>query len=92
MDETQLRLDGNAVAGLLREIFVYDLTAARSACGSCGTVAEVGAQHVYDYPDGPGAVVRCTSCEAVLMVLVRREARYRLGAQGMAWIEITELA
>jgi len=25
MDETQLRLDGNAAAGMLRELFAYDL-------------------------------------------------------------------
>ena len=28
MDETTLRLDGNACAGLLREVFANDLTAA----------------------------------------------------------------
>ena len=88
MDETQLRLDGNACAGLLREIFVYDLTGARGACASCGAVGQVGGQHLYDYPDGPGAVLRCSSCENLLMVLVRTGTRYRLGAQGFAWMEI----
>ena len=31
MDETQLRLDGNAAAGVLRNLFVDDLTTARGA-------------------------------------------------------------
>jgi hypothetical protein len=92
MDETQLRLDGNAWAGLLHEIFVHDLTAARGACGSCGAVGEIGAQHLYDYPHGPGAVLRCSTCESVLMVLVRTGSRYRLGSQGLAWMEIGEPA
>jgi Family of unknown function (DUF6510) len=92
MDETQLRLDGNASAGILREIFVHDMTGARGACANCGAVGNIGAQHLYDYPDGPGAVLRCSSCEYLLMVLVQAGTRYRLGAQGLAWIEIEEPA
>jgi Family of unknown function (DUF6510) len=88
MDETTLRLDGNAIAGLLREVFATDLTAARCTCASCGAVGQLGAQHLYDYPDGPGAVLRCRSCEAVLMVVVSAGARYRVAAQGMTWMEI----
>src|SRR5438034_11210381 len=59
MDESSLRLDGNACAGLLREIFTEDVTAASAACASCGAVAQLGGQHLYGYPDGPGAVLRC---------------------------------
>jgi hypothetical protein len=90
MDEIQLRLDGNACAGLLREVFVQDVTGARGSCANCGAVGEIGAQHLYDYPDGPGAVLRCSSCESVLMVLVRAGTRYRLGAQGLSWMEIQD--
>jgi Family of unknown function (DUF6510) len=90
MDEIQLRLDGNACAGLLREVFVQDVTAARGACANCGAVAEIGAQHLYDYPDGPGAVLRCSSCEGLLMVLVRAGTRYRVATQGLSWMEIEE--
>ena len=54
MDDTQLRLDGNAAAGILREVFVQELSAARGACGSCGTVAQMGSQHLYMYPLSPG--------------------------------------
>jgi hypothetical protein len=88
MDETQLRLDGNAFAGLLREVFVEDLTGAQGTCANCGALGQIGAQHLYDYPDGPGAVLRCSSCEGLLMVLVRSGTRYRLGAQGLLWMEI----
>lgn len=90
MDETALRLDGNAWAGLLRELFVHDMTAASSACAGCGAVAPIGAQPLYDYPDGPGAVLRCRSCEAVLMVVVHAGGRYRLAASGLRWVEIAD--
>ena len=41
-EETGLPLDGNAAAGLLRELFALDVTIAEITCGSCGVVAEVG--------------------------------------------------
>ncbi len=88
MEESSMRLDGNACAGLLSEIFALDLTAARGACAECGTVAQVGSQYLYDYPAGPGAVLRCGTCQAVLMVVVDAGTRYRIGIQGMAWLEI----
>jgi hypothetical protein len=90
LDDRQLRLDGNAAAGLLREVFVHELTSARGACGSCGAVAEMGDQHLYRYPHSPGAVLRCRHCEAVLMVLVHLDGRLRLGLQGFTWLEIQE--
>jgi hypothetical protein len=88
MDETQLRLDGNAAAGILREIFVHELSAARSACAGCGTIAPLGSQHLYMYPRSPGAVVRCLACQDVLMVLVRAGGHTRLGLRSLAWLEI----
>jgi len=90
MDETSLVLDGNAVAGMLREVFVHDMTMAMLACAGCGAVARLGGQRLYDYPDGPGAVLRCASCGAVLMVVVHATGRYRMGAPGLAWMEVEE--
>jgi hypothetical protein len=90
MDETTLRLDGNACAGLLGEVFAHDLTAASGACAGCGVVAPVGGQHLYGYPGGPGAVLRCRVCESVLMVVVHGGGRYRVAATGLTWIEIEE--
>jgi len=90
MDETNLRLDGNAIAGMMREVFVEDMTAARGACSYCGAVAMLGGQPVYDYPDGPGAVLRCRTCDAVLLVLVHAGRMHRIAAQGLSWIEVVE--
>ena len=90
MDETQLRLDGNAAAGMLREVFAYDLSAARGACAACGAIGQIGSQHLYMYPLSPGAVLRCNTCQAVLMVFVHAGGRYRLGLRGLSWLEIPD--
>ena len=90
MDESQLRLDGNAAAGMLRDIFAADLTTARGACATCGAIAQIGSQHLYMQTLSPGGVLRCRTCEATLMVVVHADDRYRLGMQGLKWIEIIE--
>lgn len=90
MDETQLRLDGNAASGELLEVFAYDLTAARGACAACGAIAQMGSQHLYMYPLSPGAVLRCQYCDSVLMVFVNVGGRYRIGMQGLKWLEIRD--
>ncbi|HET6983262.1 MAG TPA: DUF6510 family protein [Myxococcaceae bacterium] len=90
MDETELKLDGNAIAGLLREVFVHEMTVARGACASCGAIAPVGAQDVYMSPLSPGAVLRCKRCQGVLMVLVHAGGRYRFGLRGLSWLELED--
>jgi hypothetical protein len=90
--DAALRLDGNAAAGLLQEIFVHELTGARGACSGCGAVGEVGAQHLYMTPRSPGAVLRCAACESVLMVIVHAGGRFRLALQGLAWLEMQDPA
>lgn len=92
IDAQQMRLDGNAAAGLFQEVFVHELTGARGACATCGAVGEMGAQHLYMAPRAPGAVLRCATCEAVLMVVVHAGGRFRLGLQGLVWLEIQEPA
>ena len=36
------------------------------------------------------AVLRCATCEGVLMVVVHAGGRFRLGLQGLVWLEIQE--
>jgi len=61
-------LDGNAIGGLLAEVFGADMTTAVGTCGSCGAVTMVAELPVY--LTEIGTVVRCRSCESVLMVFV----------------------
>jgi hypothetical protein len=68
MDE-ELRLDGNAAAGLLSEVFAAEMTTATGTCASCG--AENVMARVQLWAHAPGAVLRCPICIAVLMCVVR---------------------
>lgn len=86
MEMADMKLDGNAIGGLLGEIFVEELTIARSTCGSCGAVREVGALSVY--AQAPGAVVRCPDCDVVLLRIVRSESRIWLELQGVSCLEL----
>ncbi len=62
-------LDGNAIGGLLQEVFGTDLTDAQATCSTCGATGLVAQAVVY--LDGPGNVVRCRNCSAMLMVITR---------------------
>ena len=63
--DSELRLDGNAVAGLLSEVLRVEATTVLARCGSCGSERALGEAEVY--MNCPGVVVRCRGCSAVLM-------------------------
>jgi len=79
-------------AEILREVLAYDLSAARGACASCAAIGLMGRHNLYMYPLSPGAVLRCKSCEGILMVFVHGGGHYRLGMQGLKWLEIQDTA
>ena len=61
-------LDGNAIGGMLYDVFGGEMTMARVECGRCqgrGPLAECEV-----YLGGPGVVVRCRVCHDILMVFV----------------------
>ena len=69
MHEQDLRLDGNAAAGILSEVFTAEMTSAFGTCAACGATNAFGAAQLY--AQAPGAVLRCPSCTAMLMCMVR---------------------
>jgi Zn finger protein HypA/HybF involved in hydrogenase expression len=83
MDE--LMLDGNAVAGDLRELFVLEMTTAVGTCSSCGTREPVGAIHVFR---SAGTVMRCPHCDNVLVTIVKEDARMWIGFPGLRTLEV----
>jgi hypothetical protein len=85
-----LRLDGNAAAGILSELFVPDLTAARATCAGCGATRSVGALVVYAH--GMGTVVRCPGCDAVILCVTRTATQVWLDATGARRITIDAAA
>ena len=86
MEEQDLKLDGNAAAGLFRELFSFELTTARGRCDNCGAVAEVGA--VLVFANAPGSVLRCPQCESVLMRIAKNGEKYWLDVRGITWLEV----
>jgi hypothetical protein len=82
MDERELMLDGNAVAGLLGELFTVEATSALATCAGCGTRGAVAEAHVY--ARGPGVVVRCPSCKAVVMRFAEIRGRLVADLRGMS--------
>jgi hypothetical protein len=75
-------LDGNAIGGMLMSLFGADMTAATGECGSCGTVSRVAELAVYQ--SELGTVVRCRTCDAVLMVFVEVRGVTCVDLQGLA--------
>jgi hypothetical protein len=75
-----LVLDGNAVGGLLDEVFGADLTAAIGRCPDCGRRDALATLRAYTH--APGVVLRCSACDGVQLVIVRtpRGLRHQLRA------------
>jgi uncharacterized protein DUF6510 len=89
MTAEELRLDGNAIAGTMRDIFSFDITIARAACSECRAVGEMGAQPTY--VQAPGVVIRCRQCDHVLARLVQGPGRYWLDLGGVSFLELREV-
>ena len=81
-----MKVDGNAIGGLLAEIFNAEMTAAEGTCGGCGAVNALGRVDVY--MNAPGVVVRCPSCTHVLMLIVRGPDRFWLDLSGVRGLEV----
>ena len=81
-----LRVDGNAAAGILSEMFVPDLTAGSAKCAGCGVTRMIGALLVYAH--GMGTVMRCPGCDGVVLRLARTPTHIWLDATGATSIVI----
>jgi len=80
-----LMIDGNAVAGLLREVFAVEMTTAIGTCANCGASEPVGAIHVFR---GAGIVLRCPHCDNVLAKIVRGRTRLWISLPGVRTLEV----
>jgi Family of unknown function (DUF6510) len=79
-------LDGNATAGDFADIFAFDSTTAITTCATCHHTHAVATLHAY--LRAPGMVLRCASCDAVQIRLVRSPARAWLDVRGIDMLEI----
>lgn len=82
MDER--RLDGNVAGGILGEAFALEITAAEGSCDNCGAVAHLG--EAMAYVTEIGTVVRCASCDNVLIRVAHNPRGYFLDVRGVSYL------
>jgi uncharacterized protein DUF6510 len=82
----QMMLDGNAVAGELASLFGIEMTVNDAQCAHCGQVHAVGA--MLAFTQAPGIVLRCPSCEAVMLRIVRTPRGTYVDVRGAAYLRM----
>lgn len=79
-------LDGNAVAGLLQEVFAVEMTTAIATCSACGASDALGALRVCR---GAGTVMRCRQCHNAVVTMVENDTRMCIGLAGVRMLQVT---
>jgi hypothetical protein len=78
-------LDGNAIAGTMADIFGVDMTLAVATCARCGSRGPLAETAVY--LRGPGVVVRCRRCDAMLAVVIERRGIHCIDLGGLSALQ-----
>ncbi|HZS19956.1 MAG TPA: DUF6510 family protein [Pseudonocardiaceae bacterium] len=86
-DAVARRLDANAAAGPLAELFTVDLTVAMATCAGCGNTAPLAAHPLYAH--APALVIRCPKCAAVVLRYASGGGRLRLDLRGARLLTVT---
>jgi hypothetical protein len=89
-DATDLRLDGNAAAGPLAELFRFEMTLAWTTCAGCGAANPIGA--LMDYGGEMGVILRCPGCDTAILRFAHSAGRYWLDLRGAACLRIEPTA
>jgi hypothetical protein len=81
-----LRLDGNAAAGLLDQLFAFEITTAVATCIGCGHESAVGALDLYDQQ--MGVVLRCPGCAGLMICATRILGVWRVDLSGLRMLRV----
>ena len=79
-------LDGNAVAGLLQEVFALEMTNAMARCQSCGATNAVGSLRVFR---GAAVALHCPHCEETLLTIVKDGPRVWMAFVGLRALHVS---
>jgi len=82
----ELMIDGNGVAGLLRDVFSREMTPAPAECARCGKTSELGA--LLTFTQAPGMVLRCPACESVVLRIATTPEAIYLDARGAVYLRL----
>jgi hypothetical protein len=88
MQVEELRLDGNAAGGVLREVFAQEMTSAIVRCVACGGEGRIAELLEYGHP--MGIVLRCPTCDATLLRMVRTRTLYCVDIAGVQRLTVSE--
>ena len=88
MQTEEIRLDGNAAGGILRDVFAHEMAAALATCSGCGTVGPIGALLEYGHP--MGIILRCPTCDTPVLRIVCTPGLLRLDFSGARLMTIPE--
>lgn len=89
MTHDERHVDGNAVGGVLMNVFGREMTAAIGTCAGCGAVNALGAAIAYTH--APGDVLACPGCGAVLLVAVHLREGYRVTIESLRSFELADV-
>ena len=78
-------LDGNAIGGMLYQVFGGEMTMAQVVCGRCKARGPLAECEVY--LGGPGVVVRCRVCHHIEMVFVEVREMVCVDLSGLSELE-----
>jgi hypothetical protein len=81
-----MHTDGNAIAGLLEEIFAREVTATERVCQSCRARNRIGDHRLYR---GAGLVLRCPSCGDIAASIAELPDSYAVNTRGLWLFERT---
>ena len=90
MDD-KLRLDGNAAAGTLGEVFSFEVTSAQYACEACGRTDRIGAAMAYEVRE-LGTIIRCPHCDNALIRLAHNRGRRWIDLRGLRHLQVSDVA
>lgn len=81
-----LMLDGNAAAGILNEIFALEMTTNLIECANCGREGEMGT--LLAFMQAPGILLRCPTCESIILRIVQAPDTIYLDFRGATYISL----
>ena len=79
-------LDGNALGGVLAALYGGDMTATPGSCAHCGTVSVIAEMRAY--VQAPGRILRCPTCDGVVIRIVETPEATYIDARGAAYLRL----
>ena len=80
------KLDGNAIASMLWDVFGQEMTLARGTCATCGRDTVLAETAVYR--SLMGTVLRCRFCGSGMAVITRVRGCYCVNVSGVRQLTV----